>query len=158
MGGDSAGGNLAAVVAQIARDRGAPHLAFQLLLYPYVGTRGQSRSATAFDQGYLLDAETMRWFNDQYLGGRTVLDDPRLSPILAADLSGLPPAYVMTAGLDPLRDDGRHYAELLASAGVPAQHVCHEGMVHGFLNMGGVLPRARVALSEAARALGRAIG
>jgi acetyl esterase len=146
VAGDSAGGNLAAVVAQVMRDEGA-QLAAQLLLYPVVdfadGATYPSREENA--NGYLLTATDMQWFNEQYLAADTDVKDPRLSPMLA-NLAGLAPAVVATAEFDPLRDEGNAYAQALADAGVTVRHHCFPGMIHGFFGLG----VASTAAAEAA--------
>ncbi len=136
VAGDSAGGNLAAVTAQVLRDEGRP-LAAQLLIYPVTDSAGSYPSHTENAEGYFLDTATMAWFGAQYAGDAPDLDpaDPRLSP-LHGRLDGLAPAVVVTAELDPLRDDGNAYARALEEAGVPVQHRVFPGMVHGFVDMG----------------------
>lgn len=135
VGGDSAGGNLAAVVSQMARDRHAPLPALQLLLYPVTNFAGDTRSKVLFAEGYFLSKIDMDWFRANYLA-ESVLDpaDPRVSPLLAEDLSGLPPALVLTGGFDPLRDEGDAYAAALAAAGVPVDHRTYGSLVHAFAN------------------------
>jgi acetyl esterase len=137
--GDSAGGNLAAVVSLMARDDGGPTPIAQGLVYPATDLRADSVSHRLFAEGFFLSGEDIRWFLDQYLPDRSLRTDPHVSPLLAEDLSGLPPAHVWTAGFDPLRDEGRAYAERLAASGVPARYRCLDDQVHGFLGMG-VLP------------------
>ncbi|MBM7509078.1 acetyl esterase [Nocardioides salarius] len=136
VAGDSAGGNLAAVTAQVLRDEGRP-LAAQLLIYPVTDSAGSYPSHSENAEGYFLDTATMAWFGAQYAGDAPDLDpaDPRLSP-LHGRLDGLAPAVVVTAELDPLRDDGNAYARALEEAGVPVQHRVFPGMVHGFVDMG----------------------
>jgi len=152
VAGDSAGGNLAAVVCQLARAERGPQIAFQLLIYPVTDTNTDTDSYRQFATGYFLEREGMEWFLDHYAGGaeRT---DPRLAPLRAASLAGLPPAYVVTAGFDPLRDEGRAYAEALKAAGVPVEYVNYEGMIHGFFNLQAVLDSGREAVKAAAKAL-----
>jgi acetyl esterase len=146
IAGDSAGGNLAAVVAQVMRDEGTP-LAAQLLLYPAVdftdGDGYPSRAENA--SGYLLTATDMVWFTEQYLAADSDPKDPRLSP-LYGNLTGLPPAVVATAEFDPLRDEGNAYARALTDAGVTVRHHCFPGMIHGFFGLG----VASTAAAEAA--------
>lgn len=154
VAGDSAGGNLAAVVAITARDAGGPDLAFQLLVYPATDARGGYPSLTENAQGYLLTENSMRWFYGHYAPDPA---DWRASPILA-DLSGLPPALVMTAGFDPLRDEGAAYAEALRAAGVEAELINYEGMIHGFFGMSNVLDVARDAQKTAGQALAARLG
>jgi acetyl esterase len=150
VGGDSAGGNLAAVVALALRDAGGPPLALQVLVYPAVDLRAEHPSHFAYGDGHLLTRESILWFRSQYLADPGQANDWRASPLLAADLSGLPPAYVVTAGFDPLVDEGEAYAERLASSGVRVTYECFTGMIHGFLLMGGVLAAANHAIQRAA--------
>ena len=157
VGGDSAGGNLAAVVALAWRDAGeAVPLKFQLLIYPATDMRMGSPSHTSNGQGYLLTADTIQYFRSHYLAPEEYADW-RASPLLHADLSGLPPALVITAGFDPLRDEGRQYADALSAAGSPAQYVCFERQIHGFITMGRLLGEADTAISLCAAALRRSL-
>jgi acetyl esterase len=138
VGGDSAGGTLAAVVAQSLRgDSLRP--AFQLLIYPLTDVRGGTRSREYFRDGYFLTARAIDFYTSQYIPDTSQHTDPRASPILARDLSGLPPALVLTAGFDPLRDEGRDYGEKMRAAGVQVASVCAEGSMHGFFNTSGAL-------------------
>jgi acetyl esterase len=134
VAGDSAGGNLAAAVSLLARERGGPAIAFQLLVYPVteVGVQSASRIENG-DKGYLLSSRAMDWFEEQYLGGVDGVDW-RAAPLRAEDLTGLPPAFVLTAELDPLRDEGEAYAARLEAAGVPTAVHRADGMVHGFFS------------------------
>ncbi len=152
VAGDSAGGNLAAVVAHLARDAKGPQIAFQMLLYPVTDTNVDTDSYQAFGTGHFLERDGMIWFIDHYVGAgdRT---DPRVAPLKAASLAGLPPAYVVTAGFDVLRDEGRAYAEALREAGVAVEYVNYEGMIHGFFNLQAVLDVGRDAVKTASRAL-----
>jgi acetyl esterase len=152
IAGDSAGGNLAAVTAQQARDRGVA-LALQVLVYPAVGTLGHSRSMGRFATGYLFERGEYDWLFDQYLDDPAQARDPRVSPILAADLSGLAPALVVTAGFDIMRDDAEAYAERLRDAGVPVSVRRFGGTIHAFMSMAGVLDAGREAIEECAAAL-----
>ena len=157
VGGDSAGGNLAAVVALAWRDAGeAVPLKFQLLIYPATDMRLGAPSHTSNGQGYLLTADTIRYFRSHYLGAEQY-GDWRASPLLHADLSGLPPALVITAGFDPLRDEGRQYADALSAAGSPAQYICFERQIHGFITMGRLLGEADTAVALCAAALRRSL-
>jgi len=157
VGGDSAGGNLAAVVALAWRDAGeAVPLMFQLLIYPATDMRAVAPSHTHNGQGYLLTADTIAYFRGQYIAPEHYADW-RASPLLHADLSGLPPALVITAGFDPLRDEGRQYADALSAAGSPAQYVCFERQIHGFITMGRMLDEAHTAVGLSAAALRRAL-
>ena len=158
VGGDSAGGNLSAVISQMLKGEPEVNIAFQLLIYPAVDMANAYQSRTDFASGYLLDVDTTTWFMQQYLPNGAEPADLRLSPALAPSLAGLPPAHVVTAGFDPLRDEGRRYAELLSAAGVKASHTCYEGAIHGFVNMGGVIEVGRTALAESAAILKAALG
>jgi acetyl esterase len=142
VAGDSAGGNLAAVVAQMARDRGGPAVDHQLLVYPVIDHACDTDSFRENASGYFLSEINMRWYWEQYLGPDGDGSHPYASPLRAEDLSGLPPATVVTAELDPLRDEGEAYAEALAAAGVPVAVYRAEGMFHGFFNMDELLPPA----------------
>ncbi|WP_028644838.1 alpha/beta hydrolase [Nocardioides sp. URHA0020] len=148
VAGDSAGGNLSAVVAQTMRDEGV-QLAGQLLLYPVTDGRGSYASHTENGTGYFLDIDTMVWFDQQYVGHLTDVDaaDPRLAP-LHGDLAGLAPAVVVVAEFDPLRDDGLAYAAALSAAGVPVEVRTFDGMIHGFVDMGRHSPAAQAAIDE----------
>ncbi len=157
VAGDSAGGNLAAVVCLMAKQKGAPKVSFQLLIYPTTQARADTDSIKAFAEGYFLEKKAMDWFYDQYVPAGQDINDPRLSPLAASDLSGLPRAYVVTAGFDPLKDEGKAYADKLNRAGVAAVYVNYDGMVHGFFNMSGVLETARKAIADAAKALREAL-
>ena len=157
VAGDSAGGNLAAVVCLMAKQKGAPKVTFQLLIYPTTQAHADTDSIKAFAEGYFLEKKAMDWFYDQYVPAGQDINDPRLSPLAASDLSGLPRAYVVTAGFDPLKDEGKAYADKLNRAGVAAVYVNYDGMVHGFFNMSGVLETARKAIADAAKALREAL-
>lgn len=157
VGGDSAGGNLAAVVCLDARGSGGPNIAHQLLIYPVTDTGIDTASRNDFAEGYFLEKAGMDWFHEQYTSNPEQWANPRCSPLRAESLEGLPPAYVITAGFDPLRDEGRMYAERLQEAGVPTTHVDYEGMVHGFWNMTGVIDMGVTAIEEAAAALKNAM-
>jgi len=135
VGGDSAGGNLAAVTALMARDRGGPHLAGQLLLYPVLAADFDTPSYRQFGRGYYNPRPALQWYWDQYVPAVADRSNPYASPLHAADLSGLPPMVAVIAGHDPLRDEGRAYAEALRRAGVPTQVCYFEGGVHGFMTM-----------------------
>jgi len=157
VGGDSAGGNLAAAVALAWRDAGEPvALRFQLLIYPATDMRAQAPSHTTNGQGYMLTADTMAYFRGHYLAPEQH-GDWRASPLLHGDLSGLPPSLVLTAGFDPLRDEGRQYADALSAAGSPAQYVCFERQIHGFITMGRMIDEAHTAVGLCALALRRAL-
>ncbi|WP_277068979.1 alpha/beta hydrolase [Saccharomonospora viridis] len=153
VGGDSAGGNLATVTALVTTRRGGPAPAFQLLLYPAVDVTERRRSRELFSDGFFLTEEHMVWFIDHYAPAGVDRTDPRLSPLLADDVSGLPPAYIATAGFDPLRDEGEAYAAKLAEAGVPVALSRQADLIHGYANFLGIGKRFREALAEAAGAL-----
>jgi len=158
VGGDSGGGNLAAVAALALRDAGGPPLAAQVLLYPATDLAADAPSHLKFAEGYMLTRDAVLWFTGNYLRGPGDAADWRASPLKAADVSGLPAAYVLTAGFDPLLDEGRAYADRLHSAGVPVTYECFEGMIHGFVTMGGVIAAAHHALYRAATVLKQAFG
>ncbi len=160
VGGDSAGGNLAALVAIRARDEGGPALRHQLLVYPATDLTMAHPSIEENGEGYFLTAATMRWFTDHYLGADRGHGDPAspaVSPLFVEDLSGLPSAQVLTAEFDPLRDEGDAYAARLAAAGVAVDHVPGPGLVHGFFAMGQVSPDADAAAARAADRLRTAL-
>lgn len=152
VAGDSAGGNLAAAVALMSRDRGGPEIAYQLLIYPVTAPARGTRFASYRDNadGYLLTRGGMEWFWDHYLTSPADGDNPYASPLRASDLSGLPPAMVVTAEFDPLRDEGAAYADRLREAGVKVTASRYDGVVHGFFWMGGVLADGRAVLAEMA--------
>ena len=155
VGGDSAGGNLAAVVALHARDAGGPPLCFQLLIYPATGENLETDSLHRNGQGYLLTRPLMESFRGNYVRSEDYTDW-RASPALAKSHAGLPPAFVLTAGFDPLLDEGRQYVELLARAGVEVAYRDYPDMIHGFILMGGALDTANVAVADCCAALRRA--
>jgi len=156
VAGDSAGGNLAAVVAILARDRGGPKLCHQLLTYPVTDLAFKSDSYITNGQGYFLTQEMMAWFGLQYLPPGHDAEDPLASPLYTADLSGLPPATVITAEYDPLRDEGEAYARRLAEAGIPTELVRYDGVIHGFFSMNGLIDQADTAHAFAAAELKKA--
>ncbi|MCK5922160.1 MAG: alpha/beta hydrolase, partial [Methylococcales bacterium] len=131
VGGDSAGGNLSAVVAHQAKNDPLS-LVFQMLIYPSVDAGTDYPSRTEYAQGYFLTKESMDWFFGNYVNGESDYTDPRVSPMMADDFSELPPALVITAGFDPLQDEGKAYAEKLRAAGVPTEYTHYESMIHGF--------------------------
>jgi acetyl esterase len=147
-GGDSAGGNLATVVALHARARGGPQLAFQLLIYPATDQRMQHPSIRKNGERYLLTRKSMEYFQSHYLPRQEDKLDWRASPLLAKRLAGLPPAYLITAGYDPLVDEGREYAERMAREGVEVAYREYPDMVHGFILFGGVIDTANAAVAE----------
>jgi acetyl esterase len=155
VGGDSAGGNLAAVMALTARDAGGPALAYQLLIYPVTDFRFATASQKSNGQGYLLTREVIDYFTDNYISPDTDRLDWRLSPALASNFSGLPPALVLTAGYDPLLDEGREYAAKLEAAGNRVDYVNFAGQIHGFITMGRAIPEANQAVAVCAEKLKR---
>ena len=157
VGGDSAGGNLAAVVAIAARDAGDLPIAFQLLIYPATDMRRGAPSHTSNGEGYLLTRATITYFHDHYIDDAKHDLDWRASPLLHSDLSRLPPAFVLTAGYDPLRDEGLQYAQALTEAGCKAALVCFERQIHGFITMGRLLDEANVAVALCAAQLRQAL-
>ncbi len=148
VGGDSAGGNLAAVVAMSARDGNGPAIAGQVLIYPATDFTMMHPSHREPETSLLLTHSVIRWFRDHYLNGPADIDDWRASPARAKTLAGLPPAYVLTAGADPLRDEGDEYARRLKEAGVPVTYRTFPGQFHGFFTMGKLLPQANLAAAE----------
>ena len=148
VGGDSAGGNLAAVVALMAREAGGPPLAYQLLIYPATDQRCEFPSHERNGQGYLLTQDAIRFFRSAYLPNPKDYADWRASPLLAQSHAGLPAAFVLTAGYDPLVDEGRAYAERLAKSGVETAYREYPDMVHGFVLFGGVVDTANAAVAE----------
>jgi acetyl esterase len=153
VGGDSAGGNLAAVVSQMARDRGGPPLVFQLLVYPVTDASCDTRSYVDNAEGYLLTRDAMRWFWGHYTRTSADKENAYASPLRAGSLAGLPPALVVTAEYDPLRDEGEAYAERLRAAGVPTKLARYDGMIHGFFGMTSIMDQAGEANRQAAAAL-----
>ena len=151
LGGDSAGGNLATVVAIRCRDAGGPALASQVLIYPVTDVSSfDTDSHRDFAEGYFLTRAAMNWFTGHYVPSADLTRHPEVSPLLAPDVSGLPPALVITAEFDPLRDEGEAYAQRLRQAGVPVTVSRYPGMIHGFVSMRGVLAGGRQAIQEVA--------
>jgi acetyl esterase len=155
--GDSAGGNLAAAVCLMAKDRGTPTLAFQALIYPVTSYAFDTPSYRDNSEGYLLSRDGMRWFWAQYLRNEEDGKNPYAAPLQAPDLSGLPPALVMTAEFDPLRDEGNAYARRLQDAGVAVQLEQFDGMIHGFLRQTDVYRRAGETIQYIGRTLKSAL-
>lgn len=156
VGGDSAGGNLAALVAQRARHEGPGLPALQLLIYPVTNYRDETRSQTLFAEGYFLTKHDLSWFRHHFLDGAQLdASDPRVSPLLADDLTGLPPALVLSGGFDPLRDEDRQYADAMRAAGVAVDHRHFGSLVHGWANffpLGGGSASATTEMISALRA------
>jgi acetyl esterase len=153
VGGDSAGGNLAAVVAITARDAADLPIVFQLLIYPATDQQRGAASHQTNGQGYLLTRDTMNYFHDHYIDDAAHDLDWRASPLLRDDLSRLPPALVLTAGYDPLRDEGLQYSQRLSEGGNRVTHVCFERQIHAFIQMGKVIDEANAAVAMCAAAL-----
>ena len=157
VGGDSAGGNLAAAVALLAQERNGPTLRFQLLIYPVTDHDFDTASYSDNATGYLLSRDAMRAFWDEYVPDKSQRDDPHASPLRATDLSGQPPAFVLTAGYDPLRDEGVAYARRLEEAGVPVTHVEYPDVVHGFIRWPAKVNPTREAQDRVSEALREAL-
>lgn len=156
VGGASAGGNLAAAAALVAREKGGPKIAFQLLTVPVTELSARASSYQEFAEGFGLSRADMQWFGLHYVRTPADADDPRAS-VLRADLHDLPPAFVITAECDPLRDDGEAYAEKLRALGIAARYKRYPGMFHGFMSFPGVLPEAAEAFEDAGSALREAL-
>jgi acetyl esterase len=158
VAGDSAGGNLAAAVSLLTRDEDGPSPAMQALIYPVTDAVGGHESRGRFAKGFLLEQADMDWFERHYLPPEVDRADPRVSVLRAPDLSGLPPAYVTTAGFDPLRDEGEAYAERMRAADVEVTLRRHPGLIHGFANMTAISRSARTAMMELAAAIAEELG
>ncbi|HKM99970.1 MAG TPA: alpha/beta hydrolase [Candidatus Binataceae bacterium] len=159
VGGDSAGGNLATVVALMARDRGGPSLSFQLLFYPAISAANDTPSQKEFSEdGFVLSRADMEWFWNHYLNGPADRENPLACPNAAGNLAGLPPALVETASHDPLRDEGERYAEQMRKAGVKVTLTRYDGVTHGFVSFADVLDKGKAGIKEAAEALRAAFG
>jgi len=158
VGGDSAGGALAAEVTQLAKAKGGPKIAFQLLMFPVTQIGNETASMREFAIGYFLDKPTLDWFFGHYIPPGTDRIDPRVSPLNARDFKGLPPAYVMLGGFDPLHDEGLAYANKLRDAGVRAEVADYADLVHCFVYMQAVLPQAHGAVTAAAKAVRAGLG
>ncbi|HVN90760.1 MAG TPA: alpha/beta hydrolase [Candidatus Binataceae bacterium] len=158
VGGDSAGGNLAAVVSQMARDRGGPKIAYQYLIYPATDCSDETPSQREFAlDGYILSRADMEWFYGHYLNAPDKTN-PYACPGVAKNLAGLPPAFVITASIDPLRDEGETYAEALRKAGVQVKAKRYEGVCHGFLSMASMVDLGKQAIADSCAELRAAIG
>ena len=156
VGGDSAGGNLAAVVAQMARDRAHPSFALQLLVYPMTALDFETPSYRDNADGYLLTRDSMKWYWEQYLGTDEDAEHAYAVPSTARSFRDLPAALVITAEFDPLRDEGEAYAKKLEEAGVPTTCTRYDGMIHGFFGMTGAVDKSDQAVAEAAEAMKKA--
>ena len=153
VGGSSAGANLAAAVTLMARDRGGPPLAFQLLVVPVTDRDFTTTSYRDNENGYGITRDAMMWYWNHYLAHDEDARNPYAAPLRTADLAGLPPALVITAEFDPLRDEGEAYGHRLAEAGVPTTYTCYDGMIHGFFGQGDQMDKGREAVSQATGAL-----
>lgn len=153
VGGDSAGGNLSAVVCLGAHERNLPLPLFQWLIYPATNMTMDTGSHHQFSEGYFLTKNLMTWFQNHYLNGPEDNADWRASPLVAEDVSAMPPALIQTAGFDPLKDEGKAYADRLQNEGVAASYTDYPGMIHGFINLGGAIDTAQVAIDEGVKAL-----
>ncbi|MDZ4778368.1 MAG: alpha/beta hydrolase [Alphaproteobacteria bacterium] len=158
VAGDSAGGNLATVVARHAAQTDGPKIALQVLIYPVTEMVRDQGSRTEFADGYFLTKARMDWFDAHYTGGGGGIVDERLNPLNHDVPKGLAPAYVITAGFDPLRDEGREYADKLKAAGVPTTYIDYPDQIHGFFNMPAVSGVSRRAITDAANATAKALG
>jgi acetyl esterase len=157
VSGDSAGGNLAAVVTLLARDNNGPAIRFQGLIYPATDMNMTTQSHVDFAEGHILTRNSMVWFHEQYLNSAEDREDWRASPIKHENLAGLPPALVITAGHDPLKDEGKAYADRLSDAGVEVAFKCYEGQIHGFVTMAKVIDESDVAIDHVASAISAAV-
>jgi len=154
VGGDSAGGNLSAIVCQQIAAAGEPGPMFQLLIYPATDSRMETKSFGMFEEGFFLTRERIDWYLELYLNDfEAEKQDLRFSPVFAEDVSNQPQALVITAGFDPLRDEGRNYHERLVAAGVNSKYLQYDGMIHAFINMAGTLPQGADALTKSGEAL-----
>ncbi|MBZ5634346.1 MAG: alpha/beta hydrolase [Acidobacteriia bacterium] len=158
VGGDSAGGNLATVVCLLSRDRGGPRLKYQLLIYPWVNFHDQSPSMQQYAKDHFLTRDGLDWFMENYLPSREAGLEPSASPMNATNFRGLPPALIITAECDPLRDQGEAYARKLQTEGVQVELKRYEGMIHPFFNLAGAIDTAKVAIADAGSALRAALG
>ena len=158
VGGDSAGGALAAETAQLAKAKGGLALAAQMLLFPVTQIGEETSSQREFAVGYFLEKETLDWFYASYLASDADRSDPRISPLRAKDVSGLPPAYVMLGGFDPLHDEGMQYADKLRAAGVKVTVADYGDMVHCFVYLQTIVPQAHDALASAVKAVAAMLG
>ncbi len=158
IGGDSAGGNLAAMIAQRAHREDAIDFALQVLVYPSTDFffSLDLPSYALLDESYFLTRQQIAWYHEQFLPADVDHGDLRLGPALANEFGGLPPALIITAEFDPLRDDGKHYGELLSAAGVPVAYTCYDGMIHGFFHYGKTIDAATASLEQVVEALKRA--
>ena len=158
VSGDSAGATLAAIVCQMARQAPELKLAAQLLLCPIMDFAAETESRSAFEAGYMLDKATMHRDLEHYLPAGVDPTDPMISPLRALDFGALPPAHIHTAEFDPLRDEGKAYADKLTHAGSEVRYTCHPGMIHLFYGMAGVIPYARIGMKKIGAEFRAALG
>jgi acetyl esterase len=158
VGGDSAGGTLATVVCLLSRDRSGPRLKYQLMIYPWVSFYDESPSMQQYAKDHFLTRAGLDWFRENYLPSKEAGLEPSASPLNATNLQGLPPAMIVTAECDPLRDQGEAYAHKLGGAGIPVELKRYEGMIHPFVNLAGVVDTAKTAIADAGSALRAALG
>ncbi|HKW47872.1 MAG TPA: alpha/beta hydrolase, partial [Gemmatimonadaceae bacterium] len=156
VGGDSAGGTIAAVICQLAMC-GGPRIASQLLLCPVTDLAVESSSRLAFAEGYFIERTTLQWAKAAYCAGADQFD-PRISPLRATSHANLPPAHIHTAEFDPMRDEGEAYARTLEASGVAVNYTCHLGLIHHFYCMAGAIPRARAVIASIGAELGASLG
>ena len=156
VAGDSAGGNLSAVTSLMIRERSGPRLCFQLLLYPVVDAPSNNASYRENATGYMLTAAAMEWFWEHYTGG-VANTESHMAPLQAESLANLPPALVVTAEYDPLRDEGEAYGQRLQDEGVATEIIRYDGMIHGFVQMNALIPTGRAALTKCVQALRKAL-
>lgn len=157
VGGDSAGATLSAIITQLAKSKSKPKIAYQMLLFPGTQVGAETSSLHEFAVGYFLERKAIEYFNSLYLPAGTDRNSPKVSPLRAKDFGGLPPAYVMLGGYDPLHDEGLAYAEKLKAAGVQVTIADYAGMVHCFIYLQTILPQAHEAVAEAAKAVKTAL-
>jgi acetyl esterase len=150
IGGDSAGGNLAAVIAILARERKGPPIGWQILIYPVTSLRFDTQSYRDNAEGYFLTRQSMEYFSALYLRDEQDKESIYASPLLAEDVSALPPTLIITAEYDPLRDEGKLYADRLKESGVPVEYTCYYGMIHGFFGLSGVMEQGKTAIKQVA--------
>lgn len=158
VGGDSGGGNLAAAIPLMARDRGKPHISFQLLIYPAVANDLSFPSIDENGEGYFLTKAGIIWFGQHYASSPADFDNPYMSPLRAEDLHGLPPAFLATCEYDPLRDEGAAYAKRLRESGVVVEYKCYEGGIHAIFNFAGVIDLGKQLIEDCAAAVRTGLG
>lgn len=153
VGGESSGGNIAAVLTHLSRDRKGPTISYQMLIYPMLDLTFSFPSHKELDKGYLLDESSLIWYREMYIGSEHDPKKPLISPLWFSNFSGLPPAFLLTCEFDPLKDEGKAYADKLQQAGIPIYFREYEGMTHGFFQMPGILDEASLAITSASESL-----